>query len=68
MTNENGRYRITARIRTADGKQKQVSFPGTRETMERTMKRYFHAVEYQLVKFGEERFANSAPWERIGES
>lgn len=58
-------YRITARIITNDGKKKTVSFPGTRETMERTMKRFFNAVEYQLVKFGETRFANSMPWERI---
>lgn len=65
MNDEKGRYRITARIRTADGKKKVVSFPGTRETMERTMKQFFHAVEYQLIKFGEARFANSAPWERI---
>lgn len=62
---ETKRYRITARIQTADGKRKVVSFPGTRDTMERTMKTFFHAVEYQLVKFGEARFANSAPWERI---
>ena len=65
MKDDKGLYRITARIRTADGKKKEVSFPGTRETMERTMKRYFQAVEYQLVKFGEARFANSTPWERI---
>lgn len=65
MTELQGRYRITARIRTKDGKTREVSFPGTRDSMERIMNVYFHAVEYQLVRFGEYRFSNRAPWEQI---
>lgn len=65
MQDENGRYRITAKIRTKDGKTREVSFPGTRDTMERTMRVYFHAVEYQLLRFGEARFSNRSPWVQI---
>ena len=65
MQDENGRYRITAKIRTQDGKTREISFPGTRDTMERTMKIFFHATEYQLHRFGETRFSNRSPWVKI---
>ena len=65
MQDENGRYRITARIKTDTGKTKDVSFRGTRETMEKTMRVYFHATEYKLLRFGAAKFASNAPYHKI---
>lgn len=61
-------YRITAKIKTAAGKQKTVRFTGNTENMKKKMRQYFGAVEFKPIEFGYIKFSSTVPWESTEES
>ena len=64
----NDEFRITARIRRADGREKTVRFSGNAYNMKKKMRQYFKAAEFKLLQFGEIKFSNTLPWESTKEN
>lgn len=61
-------WRITARIRRADGKEKTVRFTGNTANMDEKIKRYFKGAEYKILQFGDIKFSPTIPWVKVGDS
>lgn len=65
--NSKNEFRITARIRRADGREKTVRFSGNAANMKKKMRSYFKAEEFKMLQFGEIKFSNTIPWESTKE-
>lgn len=60
-------FRITARIRRADGVEKTVTFIGNAWNMKKKMKQYFKAESFQIRQMGPVKFSVNMEWESTEE-